>query len=213
MDAFTVLDALAAPLMRQNVNTDIIIPIHRLRDVAQADLGPYAFEPWRYLPDGAENPEFFLHKPAFRGAQIVVAGDNFACGSSREGAVWAMMGMGVRCVIAPSFGPIFFNNCFQNGVLPIQLSRADVEAIAGELETAARPGSNHEPRLAVDLHNRTVTTPSGRRIEFQVDGIRRDSLLKGLNEVALTLLREDEIAAHQAKARQATPWLYPSTGA
>ena len=210
MDAFTVLDALAAPLMRQNVNTDIIIPIHRLRDVPQAELGAYAFEPWRYLPDGSENPEFFLHQPAYRGAQIVVAGDNFACGSSREGAVWAMMGMGVRCVIAPSFGPIFFNNCFQNGVLPIQLPRAEVEAIARELEAATRPGSNHEPRLAVDLQKREVVTPSGRRITFHVDGIRRDALLQGLNEVALTLTREAEIAAHQAKARASTPWLYPA---
>jgi site-specific DNA recombinase len=151
MEAFTVLDAKAAPLMRQNVNTDIIIPIHRLRDVAQADLGPYAFEPWRYLPDGSENPDFFMHQPAYRGAQIVVADNNFACGSSREGAVWAMMGMGVRCVIAPTFGPIFFNNCFQNGVLPIQLPRAEVLAIAAELEAATRPGSNSEPRLSVDL--------------------------------------------------------------
>src|SRR5215471_8979744 len=160
MKPFTILDAKAAPLMQQNVNTDIIIPIHRLRDVAQADLGPYAFEPWRYLPDGSENPDFFLHQPAYRGAEIVVADNNFACGSSREGAVWAMVGMGVRSVIAPSFGPIFFNNCFQNGVLPIQL--------------------------------------------------RRDALLKGLNEVALTLTREAEIAAHQAKARAQTPWLYPA---
>ena len=211
MEAFTVLNAKAAPLMRQNVNTEIIIPIHRLRDVAQAELGPYAFEPWRYLPDGSENPEFFMHQPAYRGAEIVVADNNFACGSSREGAVWAMMGMGVRCVIAPSFGPIFFNNCFQNGVLPIQLPRADVLAIADELEAATRPGSNSEPRLSIDLHNRTVVTPSGRRIEFHVDGIRRDALLKGLNEVALTLTREPEIAAHQAKARAATPWLYPSS--
>jgi 3-isopropylmalate/(R)-2-methylmalate dehydratase small subunit len=122
-----------------------------------------------------------------------------------------MMGMGVRCVIAPSFGPIFFNNCFQNGVLPIQLPRAEVLAIAAELEAATRPGSNSEPRLSVDLHNRTVVTPSGRRIEFKVDGIRRDALLKGLNEVALTLTREDEIANHQAKARAKTPWLYPTS--
>src|SRR5512139_3481558 len=211
MEAFTVLDAKAAPLMRQDVNTDIIIPIHRLRDVAQADLGPYAFEPWRYLPDGSENPDFFLHQPAYRGAEIVVADNNFACGSSREGAVWAMMGMGVRCVIAPSFGPIFFNNCFQNGVLPIELPRAEVLAIAAELEASTRPGSNSEPRLAIDLHERTVTTPSGRKISFHVDGIRRDALLKGLNEVALTLTRENEIAAHQAKARARTPWLYPTS--
>ena len=209
MKPFTLLDAKAAPLMRQDVNTDIIIPIHRLRDVAQADLGPYAFEPWRYLPDGSENPDFFLHQPAYRGAEIVVADNNFACGSSREGAVWAMMGMGVRAVIAPSFGPIFFNNCFQNGVLPIQLPRAEVLAIAAELEAATRPGSNSEPRLAIDLEARIVTTPSGRKISFHVDGIRRDALLKGLNEVALTLTREPEIAAHQAKARAATPWLYP----
>jgi 3-isopropylmalate/(R)-2-methylmalate dehydratase small subunit len=210
MKSFTVLDAKAAPLMEQNVNTDIIIPIHRLRDVAQAELGPYAFEPWRYLPDGSDNPDFFLNKPAFKGAEIVVADNNFACGSSREGAVWAMMGMGVRAVIAPSFGPIFFNNCFQNGVLPIQLPRADVLAIARELEGATRPGANSEPKLTIDLQERTVTTPSGRKISFHVDGIRRDALLKGLNEVALTLTRESEIAAHQAKARAATPWLYSS---
>jgi 3-isopropylmalate/(R)-2-methylmalate dehydratase small subunit len=205
-----VLDAKAAPLMQQNVNTDIIIPIHRLRDVAQADLGPYAFEPWRYLPDGSENPDFFLHQPAYRGAEIVVADNNFACGSSREGAVWAMVGMGVRSVIAPSFGPIFFNNCFQNGVLPIQLPRTEVLTIAGELEAATRPGANSEPRLIIDLQERTVTTPSGRKISFHVDAIRRDALLKGLNEVALTLTREPEIAAHQAKARARTPWLYPA---
>src|SRR5476649_2761882 len=177
MKPFTILDAKAAPLMEQNVNTDIIIPIHRLRDVAQADLGPYAFEPWRYLP-------------AYKGAEIVVADENFACGSSREGAVWAMMGMGVRAVIAPTFGPIFFNNCFQNGVLPIQLDRADVLAIAGELDAATRPGSNSEPRLSIDLEKREVVTPSGRRITFHVDGIRREALLTGLNEVALTLTRE-----------------------
>ena len=211
MQAFNVLAGVAAPLLRANINTDIIIPIHRLRDVAQADLGPYAFEPWRYLPDGSDNPDFFLNKPAYKGAEIVVADENFACGSSREGAVWAMQGMGVRAVIAPTFGPIFFNTCFQNGVLPIQLPRADVLAIAAELEGATRPGSNSEPRLTIDLQDRTVTTPSGRKISFHVDGIRRDALLKGLNEVALTLTREDEIAAHQAKARASTPWLYPAS--
>src|SRR5258708_38423388 len=108
MEAFTGLDATAAPLMRQNVNTDIIIPIHRLRDVAQAELGPYAFEPWRYLADGSENPDFFLHQPAYRGAEIVVADNNFACGSSREGGGGAIMGQGIRRLIAPSFGPSLF---------------------------------------------------------------------------------------------------------
>ncbi len=208
MKPFTVLDAKAAPLMEQNVNTDIVIPIHRLRDVPQDKLGPYAFEPWRYLPDGSDNPEFPLNKPAFKGCEIVVADNNFACGSSREGAVWAIMGMGVRAVIAPSFGPIFFNNCFQNGVLPIQLPREDVLAIAAELEGAARPGANSEPRLAIDLQDRTVTTPSGRKISFHVDRLRREALLKGLDEVGHTLTREPEIAAHQEKARARTPWLY-----
>ena len=212
MKAFTELDAIASPVMRQNIDTDIVIPIHRLRDVAQAELGPYAFEPLRYLPDGSDNPEFPLNKPAYKGAEILVADNNFACGSSREGAVWALMGMGIRAVIAPSFGPIFHNNCFQNGVLPIQLDRADVLAIAAELEGATRPGANSEPRLAINLQERTVTTPSGRKIEFKVDGIRRDALLKGLNEVELTLTRENEIANHQAKARKATPWLYPGEG-
>ena len=212
MKAFTELDAIASPVMRQNIDTDIVIPIHRLRDVAQAELGAYAFEPLRYLPDGSDNPEFPLNKPGFKGAQILVADNNFACGSSREGAVWALIGMGIRAVIAPSFGPIFHNNCFQNGVLPIQLDRADVLAIAAELEGATRPGANSAPRLAINLHDRTVTTPSGRKIEFKVDGIRRDALLKGLNEVELTLTRESEIAAHQTKARAATPWLYPGEG-
>src|SRR5512138_3208695 len=113
MKAFTELDAVASPVMRQNIDTDIVIPIHRLRDVAQAELGPYAFEPLRYLPDGSDNPEFPLNKPAYKGAEILVADNNFACGSSREGAVWALMGMGIRAVIAPSFGPITW---FQQGL-------------------------------------------------------------------------------------------------
>ena len=117
----------------------------------------------------------------------------------------------LRAVIAPTFGPIFFNNCFQNGVLPIALPREDVLAIAAELEGATRPGSNSEPRLTIDLEARTVTTPSGRKISFHVDRLRRDALLKGLDEVGHTLTREAEIAAHQAKARAATPWLYPGT--
>jgi 3-isopropylmalate/(R)-2-methylmalate dehydratase small subunit len=210
MEAFTTLDAVASPLMRQNIDTDIVIPIHHLRDAAQAELGTYAFAPLRYLPDGRDNPEFPLNQPAYKGAQILVADSNFACGSSREGAVWALTGMGIRSVIAPSFGPIFFNNCFQNGVLPIQLDRVDVLAIAAELEASTRPGANSEPRLSIDLHERTVTTPSGRKIAFKVDAIRRDALLSGLNEVELTLTKEKEIAAHQAKARAATPWLYPT---
>ena len=207
MEPFTVLDAKAAPLMRQNVNTDIIIPIHRLRDVAQAELGPYAFEPWRYLPDGSENPEFFMHQPAYRGAEIVVADNNFACGSSREGAVWAMMGMGVRCVIAPSFGPIFFNNCFQNGVLPIVLPHDVVDALAADAE---RAGNGNGAPFTIDLGAQEIVTPDGRRIAFGVDAGRRRALIDGLDEVGMTLTRVSEIAAFQSADRNRRPWIYPT---
>ena len=210
LEPFTVVSGAAAPMMLANVDTDVIIRIERLTSLARDQLGPYAFEALRYRPDGSDDPDCVINQPAFRHAPFLLAGPNFGCGSSREGAVWALQGIGVRCVIAPSYGDIFYSNCFQNGVLPIQLDRADVLAIAGELEAATRPGSNSEPRLSIDLEKREVVTPSGRRIAFHVDGIRRKALLTGLNEVALTLTREAEIAAHQAKARKATPWLYPA---
>jgi len=204
MKPFTVLDAKAAPLMQQNVNTDIIIPIHRLRDVAQADLGPYAFEPWRYLPDGSENPEFFLNKPAYRGAEIVVADNNFACGSSREGAVWAMAGMGVRCVIAPSFGPIFFNNCFQNGVLPVVLPADVVADLAAAVEATQGNG-----KITIDLTRCVVIAPSGEETRFAIDAMLREGMLKGLDQIEQTRAREPQIAAFQARDRALRPWLYP----
>lgn len=203
MEAFTVLDAKAAPLMRQNVNTDIIIPIHRLRDVAQADLGPYAFEPWRYLPDGSENPEFFMHQPAYRGAEIVVADNNFACGSSREGAVWALAGMGVKAVIAPYFGDIFYNNCFQNGLLPVMLPLSDVEQLADEMR--ASPGN---ARITVDLENCQVVSPTGRVIPFKIDARRQHALLAGLDDIAQTMSHKDEIAAWQGADKTNRPWVW-----
>jgi 3-isopropylmalate/(R)-2-methylmalate dehydratase small subunit len=186
MKAFTELDAIASPVMRQNIDTDIVIPIHRLRDVAQAELGPYAFEPLRYLPDGSDNPEFPLNKPAYKGAEILVADNNFACGSSREG----------RGVGADGHGHPRRHRPVLRADLPQQLlperraaDPARPRATCWPSRASSRrdaAGANSEPRLGIDLHNRTVTTPSGRRIEFQVDGIRRDALLKGLNEVALT---------------------------
>ena len=203
MQPFTVLDAKAAPLMRQNVNTDIIIPIHRLRDVAQAELGPYAFEPWRYLPDGSENPEFFMHQPAYRGAQIVVADNNFACGSSREGAVWALKGMGIKAVIAPYFGDIFNNNCFQNGILPVPLPIEEVEQLADEMKVS--PGN---ARVTVDLENCVVISPTGRTIPFKVDARRQHAMLNGLDDIAQTKSNQDKIEAWQAADKSARPWVW-----
>ena len=190
MDAFTELDAVASPVMRQNIDTDIVIPIHRLRDVAQAELGAYAFEPLRYLPDGSDNPEFPLNKPAYKGAQILVADNNFACGSSREGAVWALAGMGVKAVIAPSYGDIFFNNCFQNGILPVALPLSEVEQLADEMR--ASPGN---ARVTVDLEKCEVVSPTGRVIPFKVDARRQHALLNGLDDIAQTLKHADAIAA------------------
>ena len=203
MDAFTELDAIASPVMRQNIDTDIVIPIHRLRDVAQAELGPYAFEPLRYLPDGSDNPEFPLNKPAYKGAEILVADNNFACGSSREGAVWALAGMGVKAVIASSYGDIFYSNCFQNGILPVALPLQEVEALADEMR--ASPGN---ARITVDLENSTVVSPTGRVIPFQIDARRQHALLNGLDDIAQTMTHKDAIAAWQKSDQSARPWTW-----
>src|SRR5579863_8871350 len=145
MEKFTRLTAVAAPLLKRNIDTDVIIRIEKLISLDRAELGPHAFAPLRYRADGSENPDFVLNRPPYRGAQILIAGENFGCGSSREGAVWALWGMGLRCVIAPSFGDIFFNNCFQNGLLPITLDAAMVERLAELVEA-----SQGQP-LTVDL--------------------------------------------------------------
>jgi 3-isopropylmalate/(R)-2-methylmalate dehydratase small subunit len=203
MEAFTVLEGVAAPLLRQNIDTDVVIRINRLRDLQKDELGPYAFEAWRYLPDGSESSDFVLNQPPYREAKILLAGNNFACGSSREGAVWALWGFGLRCVIAPSFGPIFFNNCFQNGMLPIILPAAEIRAIVDEIEA-----SPSQSRMTVDLRNREIVTPHGRRVSFSVDGLRRDALLAGQDEIERTLQREGEINAYQARDRRQRPWIY-----
>ena len=203
MDKFTVLEASAAPLMRQNVNTDVIIRVERLRDLPRGKLGPYAFESWRYDLEGNEDPEFVLNKQPYRDAKIILAADNFACGSSREHAVWALWDFGIRCVIAPSFGQIFYNNCFQNGMLPVMLPLKEIEAMAAEIEESQGAG-----RVKVDLENMVVTTPSGRTIPFTLDAIRRDGLLKGRDQIELTMTRVAEIDAFQKKDRERFPWIY-----
>ena len=185
MEAFTELDAVASPVMRQNIDTDIVIPIHRLRDVAQAELGPYAFEPLRYLPDGSDNPEFPLNKPAFKGAEILVADNNFACGSSREGAVWALAGMGVKAVIAPSYGDIFYSNCFKNGVLPIKVSKQTLQKL---FETKSE--------IEVDLENQLIKFDAT-KIPFEIEAHWKKILLEGLDDIAVTLTREDKISKYE----------------
>ena len=205
MQPFTTITGPAAPLLQPNIDTDVIIRIDRLTQLPRQELGRHAFGPLRFRPDGSEDPGFVLNRPAFRGAPILIAGANFGCGSSREGAVWALMGAGIRCVIAPSFGDIFFANCFQNGLLPIALPEAEVRRIAQETENSQGAG-----RSTVDLKRQVVITPEGREVPFTVDARRRDALLEGLDDVALTMKRQDDIAAWQARDRAAHPWVWDS---
>ena len=200
MEAFTVLKGVAAPLLRANINTDVIIRIERLRDLEKADLGRYAFESWRYRRDGSEDPAFVLNKPPYREARIMIAGDNFACGSSREAAVWALQGFGIRCVIAPSFGPIFFNNCFQNGILPIKVSPEDLDKLMDD----ANRGAN--ATITVDLERQEIRGPDGGLVQFEMDPFRKRCLLEGLDNIGLTLQNEEAIGDYEAKAKAARPW-------
>ena len=202
MEPFTVLKGRAAPLMRQNVDTDVIIRIERLIEFGRKELGPYAFESWRYRPDGSKNPDFLLNQEPYRNAKILLNGLNFGCGSSREGAVWALLCKGIRCVVAPSFGDIFFGNCFQNGVLPIILPLETVEGMADEAR------ANPAGEFTIDLMKTLITTPSGRTIPFEVEAQRRNMLLEGLDEIGLTMRRERDIVAFQAKDRARRPWIY-----
>jgi 3-isopropylmalate/(R)-2-methylmalate dehydratase small subunit len=201
MQAFTTVSGTAAPLMRDNIDTDVIIRVERLTGTTRAEMAPWAFEALRYRPDGSENPDFVLNQPPFRGAPILIAGANFGCGSSREGAVWSMMGTGLRCVIAPSFGDIFFNNCFQNGMLPVRLPADDVRRLAD-----ACAGGN--ARVTVDLRRQVVIFPHGEEVGFEIEAVRRDALLEGLDEIGQTLKLSDAIAAFQQQDHAARPWVW-----
>jgi 3-isopropylmalate/(R)-2-methylmalate dehydratase small subunit len=203
MQKFTTVSGPAAPLLAANVDTDVIIPIQRLVGSGRTGLGPHAFERLRYREDGSENPDFVLNRPQYRGSPILLAGANFGCGSSREGAVWALMGMGFRAVLAPSFGDIFFNNCFQNGLLPVVLPERAIRRIAAETEAAQ--GAGH---TTVDLLRQVVVTPAGEEIPFAVDPRKREALLEGLDDIALTLRLRDRIAAWQAADRAARAWAW-----
>ena len=201
---FNKLTAIAAPIMRGNIDTDVIIRIERLvGNSIRGTLGKWAFGSLRYLPDGSENPDVILNREPYRRAEILVTGPNFGCGSSREGAVWALQEMGVRAIIGSGFGDIFFANCFQNGILPIVVDKRIVDALAADIEATQGAG-----RVGIDLEAQTIVSPSGQQLAFEIDPRRREGLLLGLDEVALTLQRDNEIRAFQSNDRAARPWIH-----
>ena len=206
MAPFSTVSGPAAPLMLANVDTDVIIRVEPMTRHPRTELGRFAFEALRYRADGSDDPDFVLNQPAFRGAPILLAGANFGCGSSREPAVWALMGLGIRCVIAPSFGDIFFANCFQNGVLAIVLDEHRVEELAATADTGAA--------MLVDLVQQQLSIGDSAPLPFQVDALRRESLLAGLDAIGLTLQDSAVIAAWQQADRVRRPWIWrPVQGA
>jgi len=201
MEKFETLEGVAAPLPQINVDTDMIIPKQFLKTIKRSGLGKNLFDEMRYEEDGSEKPDFVLNKPAYRKAKILVAGDNFGCGSSREHAPWAIADFGIRCVIAPSFADIFFNNCFKNGILPIPLPQEDVDKLMGDAENGANA------TLTIDLEAQTITRPDGSKIAFEVDPFRKRCLLEGLDDIGLTMEKSAAIDAFEAKAAAQRPWL------
>ena len=199
MDKFTTLTGIAAPLPLINVDTDMIIPKQFLKTIQRSGLGKNLFDEMRYATDGAEIPDFVLNKPAYRNAQILVGGDNFGCGSSREHAPWALLDFGIRCVIAPAFADIFYNNCFKNGILPIVLP----QEIVDQLMDDAQNGAN--ATLTVDLENQTITRPDGQTVTFEVDAFRKHCLLNGLDDIGLTMEKSAAIESFEANAAQDRP--------
>jgi 3-isopropylmalate/(R)-2-methylmalate dehydratase small subunit len=210
MQAFTVVEGLVAPLDRANVDTDAIIPKQYLKSIKRSGFGPFLFDDWRYLDPGdldidpatrRPNPQFVLNQPRYRGASILLARENFGCGSSREHAVWALSDYGFRAVIAPSFADIFFNNSFKTGFLPIVLKAEEVDALFAEAQVEGY-------RLTVDLPAQTVTTPGGRGFRFDIDPFRKDCLVRGLDEIGLTLQQAEAIRAYEARRKTEAPWLF-----
>jgi 3-isopropylmalate/(R)-2-methylmalate dehydratase small subunit len=204
MEKFTKVTGVGAPLMRQNVDTDLIIRIERLvNNTGRDGLGHYCFEQIRFKPDGSDNPDCVLNQQPYRNAPIILSAENFGCGSSREGAVWALRGMGIKAVIASSFGDIFYNNCFQNSLLPVALPIEEVQSLADEMR--ASPGN---ARVTVDLENCTVVSPTGRVIPFKIDARRQHAMLNGLDDIAQTLTHKDAIAGWQQADKSARPWVW-----
>jgi 3-isopropylmalate/(R)-2-methylmalate dehydratase small subunit len=201
MEPFRKLDGIAAPLNMINVDTDMIIPKQFLKTIHRTGLGKALFDEMRYKTDGSENPDFVLNKPAYRQAQILVTGENFGCGSSREHAPWALLDFGIRCVIATSFADIFYNNCFKNGILPIRLPQETVDKLMDDAERGANA------RVSVDLETLEIRGPDGGMVKFEVDEFRRQCLLNGWDDIGLTLRDEDKITSYEARHKTDAPWI------
>jgi 3-isopropylmalate/(R)-2-methylmalate dehydratase small subunit len=208
MQKFDILKAVAAPFPYANVDTDRIIRIERCARVVRQDMGLWAFESERFREDGSDNSEFVLNQPMFRQSGILIASENFGCGSSREMAVWAIAGMGIRCVIAPSFGEIFFGNCFQNGVLPIRLTSQVVADLQEMLLQGAKTNDSSQVTLTINLIEQIIKTSTLQTYSFEVDPLRRISLLEGLDPIALTLKSLSLIESTEARSKQNQPWVW-----
>ena len=202
MQKFTTLTGVAAPMPMPNIDTDKIIPAEHLKTIKRTGLGKVLFERMRYTDDGKERPDFVLNKPAYRNAKIIVAGDNFGCGSSREHAPWALLDFGITCVISTSFADIFYNNSFKNGILPIKLPKEDVDKL---LDDASR-GANAV--ITIDLEKQEIHGPDGGCIKFDIDPFRKHCLLNGLDDVGLTMQKKPKIDGFEAQQKSAQPWLY-----
>jgi 3-isopropylmalate/(R)-2-methylmalate dehydratase small subunit len=200
MQTFTSLTGVAAPLKITNVDTDMIIPKQYLKTIKRTGLGKGLFAEMRYNEDGSENPGFVLNQPAYRKAQILVAEDNFGCGSSREHAPWALLDFGIRCVISTSFADIFYNNCFKNGILPIVVSPENLAKLMDDAERGANA------TLSIDLESQTIRGPDGGVITFEVDAHRKHCLMQGLDDIGLTMVKGKAIDSYEAKAAAARPW-------
>jgi 3-isopropylmalate/(R)-2-methylmalate dehydratase small subunit len=202
MQAFTKLTGIAAPLPKANVDTDQIIPARFLKSISRLGFGKNLFANVRFKEDGSENPDFVLNQEPYRRAEVLIAFENFGCGSSREHAPWALLDFGIRCVIAPDFADIFHNNCFKNGVLPVRLPRE----ICEKLMEDAKLGGN--ARISVDLERQVVVRPNGEEIAFQIDPLRRHLMLNGLDDIGQTMQHAPAIDGFEARQRAAQPWLY-----
>jgi len=201
MKKFDQLSGVAAPMDILNIDTDMIIPKQFLKTIKRSGLGVNLFHEMRYLDDGSENEEFVLNTEAYRQAEIIVAGDNFGCGSSREHAPWALLDYGIRCVISTSFADIFYNNCFKNGILPIKVSADERDALMADAQDSENPAPE------VDLFSQTIKRPNGAEISFEIDPFRKQCLLDGLDDIGLTLEKQDNIASFEQERKTSMPWL------
>ena len=201
MQKFDKLRGVAAPLNILNIDTDMIIPKQFLKTVKRSGLGVNLFSEMRYSDDGGENKDFVLNKSAYRSAEILVVGDNFGCGSSREHAPWALLDFGIRCVISTSFADIFYNNCFKNGILPIKVSADERDALLADA------ADSENPQLSIDLVSQTISRPNGVEISFEIDSFRKQCLLDGLDDIGLTMEKETSISEFEAGRKTDMPWL------